>query len=240
MKVESIALDYIKRVVKCATIGKIDNVAVEPGRIRGMDDNQSVFIFQTDNVPEFEFGSIGFNRLPTFTTRLDMVTGADKLSITANTDTSKDGSSFVRSLNFAAKGIKVDYRCANPAVIRAPKELVDSTKYEIVISPAAINYMARGMTAMSSDEIKIICDEDNTRFEIADVNGDVLTYEFDTTAVDITSSKPAEFEHTYPLKTLLPLLKAMDHETCYITKDHGMIRMSVEGLDMYIFPRTTT
>lgn len=240
MKVDNITLDYIKRVVKCATIGKIDNVVVEPGRIRGVDDAQTVFMYHTDNVPDFEFGSIGFNRLPTFTSRLDMVSDADKLAVTATTDTSRDGTVFVRSLNFAAKGIKVDYRCANPAVIRAPKELVDPIRYELNITPGAINYMARGVTAMGSDEINIISDPDGLRFEISDVNGDVLAFEFDEEAIDLSSTKPAVFEHTYPLKTLLPLLKAMDHSTCFITEDYGQLRVAVEGLDMYIFPRTTS
>jgi hypothetical protein len=205
-----------------------------------MDDAQSVFMYHTDNVPDFEFGSIGFNRLSTFTTRLDMVADADKLVVTATTDTSRDGTVFVRSLNFAAKGIKVDYRCANPAVIRAPRELVDPIRYELDIPAAAINYMARGVAAMGSDEIKIISDPDGLRFEITDVNGDVLAFEFDEEATDLTTSKPAVFEHTYPLKTLLPLLKAMDQSTCFITEHHGQLRLAVEGLDMYIFPRTTT
>lgn len=239
MNIDQPSLNFIKRVIKCATIGNIDNVAIESGKIRGMDDDQIVFIYQDTNVPSFPFGSIGFNRLPTFTARLDMLDGLKNAIITASVDTGKDGTSFVRSLNMSAGNIKVDYRCANPAVIRAPKKLVDSIQYEITITPTVISYMTRARTAMSSDEISIISDGANTKLEMSDVNRDVFTYTFDTPTIDIVTAEPPIFTHIYPIKTILPLLKAASSEVCYITGTNGMLVIEVEGLQVYVFPRSS-
>lgn len=239
MNIDQPTLNFIKRVIKCATIGKIDNVSIEPGKIRGMDDGQIAFIFHTDNVPEFDFGSIGFNRMSTFTARLDMVADMDKLTITANTDTSRNGDMFVRSLTMSAKGIKIDYRCANPAVIRAPRERADQIKFEINIDADAINYMSRGVTAMGSDEVRIVSDDNGTRFEMSDINGDVMVYQFKQNATDLSGEEDAIFDSTYPVKSILPLLKAATSSDCYITEPSGMLMMNVEGFDMYVFPRNT-
>ena len=169
-----------------------------------------------------------------------MIADADKVSVTANTDTSRNGDVFVRSLTMSAKGIKIDYRCANPAVIRAPRERADTVKYEINIDADAINYMTRGVAAMGCDEVRIISDDDGTRFEMSDVNGDVMSYQFKTSAIDIVNDDEAAIiDSTYPVKSIIPLLKAATSEQCYITEPSGMLMMNVEGFDMYVFPRNT-
>lgn len=238
MNIDITTLNYIKKVVKCASIGKVEGISIEPNLIRGMDDSQTVFLFHTDNIPTFEFGSIGINRLSTFTSRLELMS-TDGLTIEANTDKNRNGMQFVRSLNFSSKGMKVDYRCANPAIIRGPKQFVDTITYSIDIPTDAIQYMTKGMAAMSSDEIRLTSSDDGTQFTITDVNGDVFTYTFNDTAKNISDNSIAEFDHTYSLKTLLPLLKAMNNSTCFITQDNGMILITIEGIDLYVFPRTT-
>jgi hypothetical protein len=138
----------------------------------------------------------------------------------------------------AGKGVKVNYRCANPAVIRAPKVLTDDVRYELTLTDEAINFMSKGSVAMASDEITITAGPDGTFFEITDINGDVFSYTFPSNAIDITSTKDAEFSHTFPLKTLLPLLKAAGSDTVHLTDKNGMMKMVVEGFDVYVFPRS--
>lgn len=238
MKIDQVTMDYIKRVVKCATLAKINNVAIEPDKIRGMDDDQVVFMFHTKNIPFMDVGSVGLNRLNTFTSRLDLATGVSGVEIDALTEDDKNGQRFVRGISMKGKGIKIDYRCANPAVIRAPKRLQDTLKYQINMTPDVLFFMTKGQQAMGSDEVKIVCKDSSVSFEISDINGDAMTYEFPAEAVMLDGSDDTSFSHTYPLKTILPLFKACPDEPFCITTPTGMLKLQVDGFDVYIMPRS--
>jgi hypothetical protein len=86
MKIDPIDLERVQRVVKCATVAKIDNLAVEPGRIRGMNDDQTVIMFHIDNVPDFSFGSLGLNRIDTFTARFDLANNISGVEVSVETE----------------------------------------------------------------------------------------------------------------------------------------------------------
>jgi hypothetical protein len=238
MKIDQIATDFIKRVVKCATIAEIDNLSIEPSLIRGMDDKQEVFLFHTDNVPKFEFGSIGLNRLSTFTSRIDLASGVTDLILDAVVDTDKTGQQFVRSINMKGKGIKIDYRCANPAVIRAPRKLQDKLTYVMDMTADVLYFMNKGRAAMGSDEVKLVCTDSQVTFEITDISGDVMECEFPLRAAGANGEKNVSFTFTYPLKTLLALFKTCPSQQFNITTPTGMLKLSVEGFDIYVLPRS--
>lgn len=234
MKLDTATLAYIENVVETASLVHIDNIIIETGRVRGMDDERSVVMIQNTNVPNFPFKSIGFNRLGVFSSRYEIAKSCDNLEVEATQD---DKSEFVRSLTMKGKGTKIDYRCPNPATLQTiPKSINDPVKYGVKMTPEAVLLITRGVSAMSADEITLIGGKDGVSFQMEDINKDNFTYKFaDSIRVD-NDGDAVNFAHRYPIKNLLVLLKQRPDQYFDITS-RGVIKINVNNLDLYIPPR---
>lgn len=236
MKVDVETLAYIQNVVRTAQLVKINNIVIEPERVRAIDDEKSVVLFQDSDVPDMPFGSIGLNRIDVFLTRFEIAKGAADFTLEAVMPESD--AKFARALLMQGKGIKIDYRCANPATIQAPKQIHDTIKYKIQMNPEAVLLMSKGQGAMGADEVSLISDKEGVRFEMTDINGDAFTHGFakSVTNVDPSTGRDTNFTHKYPLKVMLPLFKTASDVPFHVTSK-GMLKVVVNGLDMYVLPR---
>ena len=70
MNLDKQSLAYITNVVNTARMVDIDDVIIEPGKVRAIDENKTVVLFQDTDVPEMPFNSIGLNRINVFLSRL--------------------------------------------------------------------------------------------------------------------------------------------------------------------------
>ena len=236
MKVDAETLAYIQNVVRTAQLVKINNIVIEPEKVRAIDDDKAVVLFQSEDVPDMPFGSIGLNRIDVFLTRFEIAKGATDFHLEAVMP--DNNAEFARALLMEGKGIKIDYRCANPSTIQAPKQINDTVRYEIKMNPEAVLLMSKGQGAMGADEVTLISDKDGVRFEISDINGDAFTHDFakKVIVVDPAKGDDTSFTHKYPLKVMLPLFKTASDVPFYIT-NKGMLKVVVNGLDMYVLPR---
>lgn len=236
MKLDQQTLAFLQKTVETISVAKINNLVIEPGRIRAMEENRAVLVFQNTDVPNMPFGSIGISEASTFISRFEIVKSVSNVDVEAIMDNTN---TFVRSLEMRGKGIKIDFRCANPATIRAPKSMNDPIKYKIQMTPDAVTLMTKGATALSTDEVTIKGSAENVSLVFEDANRDAMEYQFgthmelvDPSTADVNSS----FDRTYPVKILLPLLKQNPGNCLYITHA-GFIKLSINGLDMYVPPR---
>lgn len=247
MKVDAQSLAYIQNVVKTAQLVKINNIIIEPNKVRAIDDDKTVVMFQDADVPEMPFDSIGLNRIDVFMNRFDIAKAMDKFELEAimpavenvTVPTDKATPKFARALVMTAKGTRIDYRCANPGTIQAPKVINDTVKFEIEMNPEAVVLMTKGQSAMTAEDVALISDEDGVRFEMTDINGDAFTYKFADKVKLIdkkADGKDTNFTHKYPLKVILPLLKVSSTSPIQITS-RGMAKIVVNGLDMYVIQR---
>lgn len=238
MKLSSESLSFIQRVVNTADLVKIDSIIIEPKVVRAIDDNHTVFILQTKNVPTLEFGSIGLNRTNVFTSRFELGKTMTDFAVEATVE-GKDEAMYVRALTMKAKGIKVDYRCANPNLIKAPKQLHDTLAYQVQIDPEVVLMMQKGQAAMSADEVTFIGNSSGVLFEMSDINADKMNYQFANAAVrlDDEDDTPIAFIHAYALKTLLPLFKINPTGSFSLTTQ-GILKIVINDLDVYVMPRT--
>lgn len=232
MKVDQQTLAYIQNVVETARLVKIENIIIEPNKVRAMDEDRTVLIFQNKDVPSMSFGSIGLNRIDIFESRYNMAKSCSTFEVNVILDEKQE---FARALVMKAKGFKIDYRCANPATIQAPKNLQDTIKCRVKMTPEAVQLMSKGTTAMGADEVKFVGSADGVSFEMEDINKDVLSYTF-TTEVEMIDDNSPIFSHKYPVKILLALFK-QNPETSFFLTSKGMIKITVNTLDLYIPPR---
>jgi len=134
MKIDNDTLTYIRNVVETGQMVGIDEVIIETGKVRAINDEKSVVLFQEENVPEMQF-NVGLNRINVFLSRLEVARTQENFAVNVLTD---DNDEFARSFTMTGKGFKVDYRCANPKTIRAPKAIADELVREIQLTPQAV------------------------------------------------------------------------------------------------------
>jgi hypothetical protein len=238
MKIEQEYLSYLENVVNTAQLLGIDSVILDQTRISGIDDSDSVLLLHTDNIPKFSFGSIGLNRIKLFISRYSIGKSVSNTEVQAVVETTNNVQ-YVRSLTISGKGTKIDYRCANPATIRAPKSFNDTIKFKAKMSPEAVLYMQKGAGAMEADEVQLIGTKNSLSFEMADINGDKLTFKFGDAVelVNVATPSDINFSHKYPIKILQTLFKPNSEADFYVTTK-GMLKVTINELDVYVLPRT--
>lgn len=235
MKLDQTSLNYISAVIRTAELVKIGNIIIEPGRVRAIDDDRTIVIFHEQDVPDMPFGAIGINRISVFNDRLELAKSQDNFSVEVEIRDAETDAAWAKALTFKGKGIKVEYRCANPKTIQAPKTLSDGEKYAIQMTADALALMNKGVSAMKADSVTIFGTSEGVFFEMADINGDALTYRFGDVAEDLVDGEDVEFSNKYPVKTLIPVLKLLPNAEVIIT-NRGLIKLKANGLTIYAIP----
>lgn len=246
MKLTKDEIDYIQSVIKTANLVGIGNIIIEPGKIRAMDEDQTVVLFQDKNVPEMSFGSIGLNRISLFLSRLTLALSQDKFeieAITAGEDSKYSFSMFdpadkkqpmwVRSLTMSGKNVKIDYRCASPQTIKAPKIRAGQGVHKIDLTPDAVDMISKGKSAMKTDDVSFHGNKDGVILEIADINGDSLEYHFSDIVHLLGTGTSPDFSYKYPIELLLPIFKTNPTGSFSLT-GKGTLVFPVNGLDIYV------
>lgn len=233
MKITPQTITYIQNVVDAAKVLDIDSIIVEPDCVRGMDSNQTVVILQKDGVPDLPFGSVGINRIGVFYARLGVVKTQENFTIDAVSD---DTGEFVRSLTLKATGTKVDYRCANPTTIKAPRQVNDTVLFKVDMTAETIVMLDKGYRSMGVEEVTIVSKADGVVFEFTDINGDVFSHKFADTVEFVTDETDNSlFAHRYPVKTLLAIFKGS--EGSFMVGKKGILKTTLNGLDVFVLPK---
>lgn len=233
MKLDAITISYLQTVVKTAKLVNIDSLIIEPNLVRAIADDNSVVILQNKDVPDMPFGSIGMNRLDVFASRYELLKMQEKFSVEADID---DDAKCVRSITMKAKGTKIDYRCAKPAAIKAPRQINDVLKHRVKISADSVVLLQKAVAAMSGPEHITLISNSGVSLELSDINNDVFKHSFMEEVETLTPDATGKFAHRYFVKTLLPLLK-QNLEIHFDVGAKGILAFYVNGLTVYVLPQ---
>jgi hypothetical protein len=227
-------INIIVNAVKTAQSVGIDSIIIEPDWIRGCNEAKTVVIFQNEDVPSLSVGSIGMSRIGTFMQRYNIISNQDNPTFKADVDSNKG---YVRSIVMSSSDTKIEYRCANPETIQAPKKIFDTTKYRVLIPINSGAIMKQAQAAMNSEIVEIASDKTGTFFKILDINNDDFKHILPEDAVTIDDDDaPAKFAHKYALKNVLDIIDpAVD--TMFEIGERGVITTSVNGLNVLILPK---
>lgn len=236
MKIPQSNIDYIQNVVKTVQTVGMDKVAIESGVVRGVTDDKTVFILQTENVPTFEFGSIGISKLPVFQNRLNIVREQSNFSVEASSIKNTSEGSYVHTLTMRAAGIKVDFTCCNPKILMGVREFRDQMKVEIDLDPEIVKVLQRGINAMGGKMITIVNNEKETFFEVLDDSNDVFKYTLPTKCIPLIENVDPSFVFRYPADVILSLFK-QNPEGSFRVGNRGILNVAVNNLNMYVMQR---
>lgn len=243
MKLPKEKVEYIRDVINVAQLVGVESLIYEQGMVRGMHEDRIAAIIQNENVPPlFDDNpeiAMGLSRLSFLNTRLNMVFDQETFSAEAVTK-EKDDAKYVFSLTLKAKGVKIDYRCADPSRIQAKKTINDPLQYSVPISPEFVNMLSKGISAMgSANVVTLISNEEGVSFEIADDEKDVFQHVF-AESVEVIDPQvtTTKFAHRYPAKLLLSVVKKNPEGILKIgSVGLGVLRFDVQGIGVYLPPR---
>ncbi len=237
MQITPEVLTFLKKVVRTAELVDIDNIIIETGCVRAIDDKKTVLIFQENNIPILPFDSIGLNRTGVFTSRLQLAETRDNFTVDAILNAEGDQ---VISLTMKGAGMKIDYRCANPTTVKAPKKMLDTLKYRIPLNSEAVMLLQRAHVAMPQlsdiQVVTILSSKDGVSFELADSNNDVFSHTFTLSAENLVDGEPVLFANRYPVKTLLSLFK-QNPEGFFDIGEKGILNVVVNDLNVFVLPQ---
>lgn len=233
MNIDQPTIRYINSAVQVAKLVGMECVIIEPGRVRGMNEDSQIFFLHTDDVPTLPCGTVGITRLGPLVDRLSLIEKVGgEVNVTAVTETASLGQ-FVRSLTFKSGRTKVEYRCSNPSTIRAIKGINDPFDVDAELAPSAVMMMTQAAAAMQSENVRMHVSESGVMFSCSDINSDSFETEFGQTVMWGATAKENVFE--YPIKPLLAVLKhAPTSRVSFSTR--GFLRATVKGFTIGIKP----
>lgn len=232
MKLTQDLIDYVETVIKTAQSIGIDNVIIEPDMVRAIDDARTVVLYQNKDVPDMPFGSVGLNRINALLTRLEIAKTQDNFTVDV---VAADDEDYAHFITMKGTGTKIDYRCANPTTIQAPRQINDNLVYRIQMNAEAVSLLQKGQSAMGSETVSIISD-DGVSFELTDVSSDTFKHTFAPDVDILDEDASPSFTHRYPVKTLLALFK-QNPDGYFEIGEKGILSINVNGLDIYVLPQ---
>lgn len=233
--------DYLTNLFTVCHLCEIDDIAIEKQMVRGhtADAKRGIFIMEYDNIPEINFTGMGIRGVKTLKSRMGIL-DEDNMSVAFDIKEKDNGDNIVKKITLASKKTKVDFTCADPALIKAPKRLNDPDLYQFTLTEDTVKVMGKIKNAVAGvDEISFNTEKDGTiKFIVTDENGDV----FDHTIAEnyeildpLNTSK--HFIHSYKIKYVHALFKAamdLEGEAKLILSSRGVIKLKVKGITIRI------
>lgn len=240
MKLSTDAIAQLDQLVQTAMIAGLKKLVIEPGKVRGIDEKQSVVIISTTNVPDLNGKQVGINRIDQLSARINLVKAQGDLAIDATE--SQSNAADIALLELSVGKTKAQFRCASVEAVKGvPKNITDTLVWEIKVGGKVLPTISQGISAMSSEQLTIASRDGLTvSFECVDTNKDVFTTDAEEAPV-WTGTGPAgtSFCQKYPAKTLLALIKEALKTEPQVTLrlgEGGILNLEVNKLNIYVIP----
>lgn len=239
MKLSTTSVQQLDLLVQTAMTAGIKKLIIEPGKIRGIDEKQTVVIITDANVPDLDGKQAGINRLEQLAPRLNLVKSQGDVSIDAvDAPNGHDISMF----DLSCGKVKTQFRCASTESVKGvPKNTADVLVWEIKVSAKELPTIAQGVTAMGAETITFASRDGKTvSVECTDASKDMFTIDLFEPAAWIGNGNPGTaFCQKYSAKTMISLLKeglkTQDPITLKLGEG-GIFSFKVNGFDFFIIP----
>lgn len=239
MKLSTDSVHLIDKAVSLSMIAGIKKLIIEPGKIRGIDEKQTVALISTDNVPDLNGKQIGINRLEQLSARINLLKASGDMIIEA-TDSANGIDIALLELNVGKT--KAQYRAASVEAMKGvPKNLSDpnSFDWEFKVESKILPILTQASSAMGSDTIVIASrDGQIVSFECVDGTKDVFTTDVEEAPRWIGKGNPSNsFCHKYTTKSLFPLLKEAAKTSDPVSiklNDQGILSIIVGGFNFFV------
>lgn len=240
MKLTTDSIQRLDQLVSTSMVAGIKKLIIEAGKIRGIDEKQSVVIITADQVPDLDGKQVGINRIDALSARMNLVKSQGDLQIEATE--SSNNPNDINILDLSAGKTKAQFRCASVEAVKGvPKNITDTLVWEIKVTSKMIPTLTQGVSAMGAETITLASRDGNSvSFECIDAGKDVFTTDAEEAPVWIgDGAQGSSFCQKYPAKTFISLLKEATKFTDPVTLrlgEGGILSLKVNGFDFFIIP----
>lgn len=204
MKLDKKAMEFIYNYVKAVKELGAEQIVFEQDIAKSRDETSAIVALLTDGLPEFPFELLGINRINTFIARYNLVGENAGFELTTR---ELNGKEVVTSINMKGKKVNAEYRCASPEELRIPRQINDEPMVRIQFGTEEAESFQKGLAAMGSDQISLICDGKIASIEMLDNTNDILKIKFSTDFEGIDTDTDLMFTSRFSAKTFAVLLK---------------------------------
>lgn len=240
IKLSTDSVSQLDQLIQTATLADLVKLVIEPGKIRGINKNQTVVVFSDNGVPDMQGLQVGINRVSELGARLNLIKsqGTAVVAVTPSTHTPND----ISMMELSSGRTKAQFRTASvDAVKGVPKNITDTVAWQVTIDSRLITTIVQGVAATKAENITIASRDGQTvTFETVDANKDIFATDAEDHAVWVGQGTPGtSFVQTYQAKTLLALLREANKsggKTMVNVGAGGLLSLVVNGLDFYFVP----
>lgn len=232
-------ISLLQDALDTATKLGIERIVIDNFSLRGeSQENATLMLLPFPDGTELDFGSIGIGRVPVLQARLKLLGVGG--TITPEYKQRDSGEQFVFRLELKKNKTKIDFKCTDPAQVRAPKAFKDPDAFRFQFTSEDINLMINAKRAMQADTVTLGSKDGSVvNYSISATEGDALVHELSSELESMTGT--GTFSSSYKTKILFPVLKEISDEAkegpvdVVVTK-RGILKIEVNGIPSYIFP----
>lgn len=237
MQLSKQTIDCLLKVINVAKILKIETIIFDQYGARGQLQLEGLFLFFKDNVPAFEFQTLGLTRVATLITRMNLL--GNELSIDAEEIEKVPGEKAVLKLILANNKTMIDFKCADPALLpKIPKNIADPVFYTFNVSNESIQLLGKVKTAINkADVLTFVGNKGAVLCKASDDDGDMFNHVITEELVLAPECDKPKFAFSYKNNVIVPLFKEAcqgeDSITVNITR-RGLLTFNVHGITVFI------
>lgn len=220
-------ITIIKDALTVSKQFELSVMKIDDNGIRGTDKDGKVALLSKLDLTIG--GTIGINRIEFLLNRLTIL---DNPTV----EVKFDANDISESISLYNKKAVIEYRTANANRLKVPSVPKDGDLYQISITDDLKNTLTKGKSAMKSDIITLICNDNRLSYKIADETNDTLLYAAENVVNMSDDEYPANFVNVYSIKALLYAFNNCD-EVVGIDKK-GILRFTIKNLNIYLLPNT--
>lgn len=221
-------VNFFENIISVCSAVNIENVIIEDGMIRGINEDKSCVILSSSNLPDFGSSKLGLARMSVLAARINVLKNSKDFTIEAEVNSKTDE---ITHLRLTGGGAKVQFRCAAPSIIRAPKAVNDAPCWRLEVSKEQAEMIISAVRVMGAKTVVVAKKGAAAIVECSDTNNDVFSIKLETAPewVNEESSDPAPaFAYYYPANILLSLLK--QKQGCeFIIGENGTLTTQING-----------
>jgi hypothetical protein len=230
-------IEYLKNVIRVAKILKVENVILDKEAVRGFFQEEGIIILQRNNLPNFEFKTLGISRISTLDSRLSLLCGDVNIEFEEKDKTPTE--KIVSKLSLSDSKTIVDFKCADPNTFtaKAPKVLKDPIFFTFSISEDSILTLSKAQSAMHGENITLKGSKTGVVAKLNDVEGDMLNHVITESLIFAPEATENKFQLIFKSKILMPILKnaIIDKEELIVNiTQRGLLNLNFLGIDIYI------
>lgn len=207
--------DVLTRATSVARALQIEAFAITEGVVKGVSNSGMLIV---DEYPDPDF-NIGVTRVQALHTRLAMIAESGN-GVTAEYTKDKTDT-YINKIFLKSKRTKVEFNCAKPELIKAPKRLADKKIAAFTITPSTLATLKRAASAMGSTLLSFSIDETSVVVRLKDDGGDIFEHTIDDSSIETTEFYEQPGTFVYNIKNFLQTLKD--------TGENGKVEVTVRG-----------